>query len=203
MSRDRWQARYSQPDRVWSAEPNPWLVQIVSDIPVGAAADLGCGEGADALYLAALGWQVQAIDFAPAALARGSAQADAQRLSGRVTWVEQDLGKWVPEPRAFDLVSVQFFHTEPDLRRRVHAAAWAATRGFLLIVGHDRSNATEGHGGPPDPTVLYTADEVLADLNLGEDGHGDATVEICERRERHRPDTGHSMLDSVVLIQRT
>ncbi|MEU6239436.1 hypothetical protein ABZ885_41565, partial [Kitasatospora sp. NPDC047058] len=39
-----------------------------------------------------------------------------------------------------------------------------APGGTLLVVGHDATNLTEGVGGPQDPRVLFTPDDVLADL---------------------------------------
>jgi hypothetical protein len=52
-----------------------------------------------------------------------------------------------------------------------------APGGTLLLVGHDLANLTEGYGGPTDPDVLYTPDEVAAEL-VG------LTVEKAERVER-------------------
>jgi hypothetical protein len=37
--------------------------------------------------------------------------------------------------------------------------------GTLLLVAHDSTNLTEGVGGPQDPDVLVTAEEVLGDLD--------------------------------------
>ena len=46
--------------------------------------------------------------------------------------------------------------------RRAFAAL--APGGHLFVIGHDTTNLTEGTGGPPDPTVLCTAADVLDDL---------------------------------------
>jgi hypothetical protein len=39
-----------------------------------------------------------------------------------------------------------------------------ARGGTLLLVAHDSTNLTEGTGGPQDPSVLMTAEDVLTDL---------------------------------------
>ena len=44
------------------------------------------------------------------------------------------------------------------------AATAVAPGGRLLVVAHDSSNLEHGHGGPQEPDVLYTADDVLADI---------------------------------------
>jgi hypothetical protein len=67
----------------------------------------------------------------------------------------------------------------------------------LLVVGHDSTNLTEGVGGPRDPAVLFSPEDIVGDL----DG-----LEI-ERAERaHRPvatDDGEvDAIDAVVRAVR-
>ena len=42
------------------------------------------------------------------------------------------------------------------------AQSAVAPGGTLLLIGHDRRNLEEGHGGPPDPAVLYSADDIVS-----------------------------------------
>lgn len=44
------------------------------------------------------------------------------------------------------------------------AASALAPAGTLVVVGHDLTNLTDGVGGPPDPAVLYSPGDVVADL---------------------------------------
>lgn len=57
-----WEGFYREREQVWSGEPNPVLVRETDGLTPGRALDLGCGEGADALWLAGCGWQVTAVD---------------------------------------------------------------------------------------------------------------------------------------------
>ena len=196
MKRKPWQERYQQ-ERVWSADPNPWLVELVGGIEPGTSCDVGCGEGTDAVWLAERGWQVSALDFAPAALERGRQAAQHRGVADLIQWHEVDLAKWEPPTQKYDLVSVQFFHAEPAIRELVHRKAWQATRGTLLIAGHDISNATEGHRGPPAP-VLYSAENVLSCI---EDPA--AIVQLSERRARYAEDPERVMWDCVIQLQRS
>ena len=54
---EQWEARYASVDRLWSGEPNEWLPELAADWAPGAALDIGCGEGDDALWLAGRGWE--------------------------------------------------------------------------------------------------------------------------------------------------
>jgi SAM-dependent methyltransferase len=159
---DAWDRRYAGADLVWSAEPNRFVAEEVADLAPGRAVDLGAGEGRNALHLARLGWQVTAVDFSQVALDKGRAVAGDLP----VTWVCADATTWVaPEP--VDLVLEAYLHVPPAARRQTTAHAFGSLRvgGTFLVIGHDTSNLTEGTGGPQDPDVLMTADNVLGDLD--------------------------------------
>jgi SAM-dependent methyltransferase len=83
-----------------------------------------------------------------------------------VTWVEADVVEWQPEDASFDVVAVMYLHLPAGQRRRAlaHAAAALAPEGILLVVGHDTSNLLEGTGGPQDPEVLFSPEEIARDL---------------------------------------
>jgi cyclopropane fatty-acyl-phospholipid synthase-like methyltransferase len=102
-------------DRLWSATlrdhtdkvarrpPNAHLTADVAELAPGRALDAGCGHGAEALWLAAHGWRVTAVDFSASALAHGKAMAEAAGadIAQRVDWVEGDLAAWTPEPECY------------------------------------------------------------------------------------------------------
>ena len=134
----------------------------LADLPPGTAVDLAAGEGRNAIWLASLGWTAYAVDFSQVALDKGA------RLAGEldVTWVCADATTWSP-PDPVDLVVMAYFQVPADDRRRAVRGAHAMLRpgGTLLLVAHDSTNLTEGTGGPQDPAVLMTAEDVLADLD--------------------------------------
>jgi hypothetical protein len=85
-----------------------------------------------------------------------------------------------------------------DERRRVYARAAASVTpgGTLLIVGHDRTNLTAGVGGPHDPNVLFTPNEIGAELP-------GFTVVRAEALRRTSSD-GRGPIDAVVrAVKRT
>ena len=125
MDPTAWNARYSADELVWSAEPNRFLPPEVDGLPVGRALDLACGEGRNAIWLARQGWQVVAVDFAEAGIAKGRRLAAAAGVD--IDWVVADVTTYDPAGR-FDLVIVfylQLVAAELDETLRRAAAACA------------------------------------------------------------------------------
>ncbi|MEU8816855.1 class I SAM-dependent methyltransferase [Actinoplanes sp. NPDC048796] len=184
-----WDARYAESDRVWSGNPNVVLVREVSDLPPGRALDLGCGEGADAIWLARRGWQVTAVDVSGVALER--ARSHAGDLS--IDWQRRDLVQDFP-PGEYDLVSCQFLYHWGEFDRAAvlrRATAAVAPGGILLIEGHmdDPSNRHTG-------LVLETPAEIVALLRLGEGW------ETLRAEEHPREHNGLIRTDSTVKLRR-
>lgn len=165
MDADAWDQRYAAHDLVWSREPNQFVAAELADLPPGTAVDLAAGEGRNAIWLASRGWTAYAVDFSQVALDKGAELAGAVALPGEVTWVCADATTWQP-PGPVDLVVMAYFQVPAEDRRRAVRSAVAMLRpgGTLLLVAHDSTNLAEGTGGPQDPAVLMSAEDVLADL---------------------------------------
>lgn len=165
MDREEWDERYRGDELLWRAEPNQFLVSEVEPMQPGRALDLACGEGRNAVWLAARGWQATGVDFSAVAL--GKARRLAADRGVEVEWVEADVLEWQPPSRAFDLVLLFYLQVGPEARARALRSAAEATAvgGTLLLVAHDRSNLENGYGGPQDQAVLYSSEDVVADLD--------------------------------------
>jgi SAM-dependent methyltransferase len=164
VNREDWNERYGIEELVWRAEPNQFLVQELDSLEPGRALDVACGEGRNAVWLAAKGWTVTGVDFSAAGLAKARRMATDRGLE--VEWVEADVIEWQPAAASFDLVVVMYLHLPGADRRRVlaHVTDALAPGATLLVVGHDSSNLAEGTGGPQDPAVLYGPEEIVGDL---------------------------------------
>src|SRR5690625_2504728 len=79
-----WEQFYGEKDRTWSGRVNPRLVEEAGELTPGRALDLGCGEGADAVWLAERGWQVVAVDISATALQRARDLADDRNVGSRI-----------------------------------------------------------------------------------------------------------------------
>jgi SAM-dependent methyltransferase len=198
-----WDERYRSAGRVWSGNPNPQLVAEVAGLPPGRALDVGCGEGADAIWLARAGWTVVAADISGVALERAAQHArdTDPAAAAHIEWLRADLLAQPPGPGSFDLVSAQFMQLPPVQRTPLFTALAAAVRpgGMLLIVGHHPSDLGTGVPRPPMPEVFYAPEEVAALLD------GAWRMQACEARPRRAatPDgTEVTIHDTVVAALR-
>ncbi|MDN5635429.1 MAG: class I SAM-dependent methyltransferase, partial [Brevibacterium sp.] len=73
-----WEERYAGDDAVWSGNPNEALVATVGSLTPGRVLDVGCGEGADVIWLAENGWDVVGIDLSQTAIDRATEAAAAK-----------------------------------------------------------------------------------------------------------------------------
>ncbi|WP_026532999.1 SAM-dependent methyltransferase [Arthrobacter sp. H41] len=196
-----WDRRYAGQHRVWSGNPNPHLVAETQEHTPGRALDVGCGEGADAIWLAGRGWRVTGVDISPVALARARGQADAAQVGDRIEWFAEDLLSWEPEPLGYDLVSVQFMQLPPADRTPLfqRLAASVAPGGTFLIVGHHPSDMHTTVQRPRTAALFYSPDEVAGLLDAG------WTVTACEARPRPAADPEGNLVtihDSVLVALR-
>ena len=201
-AKGHWEQHYGERDRVWSGRVNVRLAEVVSTLEVGYALDLGCGEGADACWLAEGGWTVVAVDISDTALQRAAAAADARGLGDRIEFAQHDLSDSFPDG-TFDLISAQFLHSMiPFDRPRVlrHAAGAVRAGGLLLIVDHA--------GPPPWASKLDhqhdfpSAEEVVGSLDLDDGDWERVRVEAIERQATGPDGETAVWVDNVIVLRR-
>jgi SAM-dependent methyltransferase len=193
-----WDARYSERDgAMWSGRPNGRLQAEVADLTPGRALDVGCGEGADAIWLARSGWTVTAIDISDVAVSRAREAAELAYVA--VEWVRGDALQTPFPADSFDLVSMQY----PALSKAAGEAAVRALLdtvrpgGWLLAVYHDLNDEHREHmkSRGVDPADYIGADD------LGQLLGDDFTVELrVEPRIDPPPDSPH--ISDIVLRAR-
>jgi SAM-dependent methyltransferase len=194
-----WDARYSERDgTMWSGRPNGRLVAEVADLNPGRALDVGCGEGADAIWLAQRTWTVTGIDISDVAI--GRAREAAARAGVAVEWVCGDALRAPFSAGSFDLVSMQY----PALAKAAGEPAVRALLdtvcpgGLLLAVYHDLDEDHREHmkSRGVDPADYVGADD-FAPL-LGDD----FTVELHASAPRINPPPDSPHIADVVLRAR-
>ena len=194
-----WDGRYRERDgAMWSGRPNGRLVAEVAGLTPGRALDVGCGEGADAVWLAGRGWTVTAIDVSDVAI--GRARQAAELVGAVVDWVRGDALRTPLPARSFDLLSLQY----PALPRAAGEPAVRALLdtvrpgGMLLAVYHDLDDQHRQHmkANGVDPAD-YLGDDDLVRL-LG----NDFTIERHAAEPRIDPPPGVPHVADIVLRAR-
>mgnify|MGYP001811650073 FL=1 len=170
-----WDARYAEPDLVWSREPTWFLPPLVERMEPGRALDLACGEGRNAIWLAKQGWEVTGADFSSVAIEKASALSEGLDIK----WVIGDATTFTSDGE-FDLVKLFYLHLPEKQLDAAFERAIAAVKpgGTLFGVGHALRNLTDGYGGPPVPEILWTHVAMTAAVE---------GLEIVELGERDRP----------------
>ena len=227
--REAWNERYSERVRVWSGQPNVQLTRQIAELTPGRALDLGCGEGADAVWLARQGWKVTAVDVSDVALARAAEHAADAGLSEAIEFRHGNLLDQFP-PGEFDLVSAQFLYPQDDTARAglLRRAVQAVASGGVAVIeshsglpeweradeqqqpeqdgghaghGHGNGHGHGGHGGHAGMKFAKPA-EILASLQLPD---GEWDVLVCEEHERVQNDPDGkptTRIDSTLKLRR-
>lgn len=173
-----WDRRYTELDQVWSGQPNGALVAEVGSLPPGRALDVGCGEGADAVWLVRQGWEVTALDVSEVALQRAERAAAGTGVA--VRWLHAGLLEAGLPPASFDLVSAQYpaLLTTPDQAAERALLSLVAPGGLLLVVHHAQADAAHARSQGFDPDDYVAPGDVAALLDAS------WTLEAHETRPR-------------------
>ena len=203
FDRNSWERRWAQvlrdsPEMLANRPPNPLLLAEIGDLQPGVALDAGCGHGSEAIWLAASGWRVTAVDFSATALDYGRSTADAlgADVAERIDWVEGDLGSWTPPPGRFDLVSCLYVHVAGSMVEMVQRlGTGVAPGGTLLLVGHRPTDPATGVPTPAAGQVQVSVDEAVQAL-----GPDEWQVVVAEERPRAAVGSG---VDAIVRAVRS
>ncbi|REK84722.1 NAD(P)/FAD-dependent oxidoreductase [Streptomyces inhibens] len=197
-----WERHYSSHERVGKGTPNPVLADVARALSPGDALDLGCGEGGDAVWLAAHGWRVTAVDVSATALSRTVVHGTEAGVAERLTTERHDLARTFPAG-TFDLVSAQYLHTPLDfprsgvLRKAAHALA---PGGLLLIVDH---GSVRPWAWNPDPhTHFPTPEDIYDGLALDPDRWHAERLDRPRRQATGPDGRTATVTDHVIAVRR-
>jgi 2-polyprenyl-3-methyl-5-hydroxy-6-metoxy-1,4-benzoquinol methylase len=196
-----WDERYAAHDRVWSGLPNQRLVEHAGGLAPGLALDVGCGEGADVVWLAERGWRVTGADVSVVALDKARQHAGEAGVADRTDWVHADLVAGDPLPGGADLVTAMYVHVPDAHFDRVYSAIAGCVRpgGTLIVAGHHPDERRTDLRNQRLSHLLFAPERVTSVLTDGWE------VDVAEARTRDfRNHDGEPRVatDTVVVARR-
>ncbi|MGR6900995.1 Class I SAM-dependent methyltransferase [Glutamicibacter creatinolyticus] len=207
VGKDFWESHYGRSERIWSGNVNSTLAAALKDLAPGSALDLGCGEGGDALWLAARGWQVTGVDISETAVARAREAAAEHGMSESTEFIAVDLAEW-DDQREFDLVTLSFFQAPFDFQRaeiQRRATERVAVGGRIVVLSHGSHPSWAGPGakgqGHAHHPAMPTVDDELRALGMPTAGWEVLRAELVQR-EVTGPEGQHATIDDVLVVAR-
>ena len=182
----RWDSRYGGTDYYYGTEPNDFLrEQSAAIVAGGRVLCLGEGEGRNAVFLAAQGHHVTALDQSAAGLAKAALLARERHVA--IDTVRADLDDYVIAPAAWDAIVSIWCHVRAPLRRRLHRAVAGGLRpgGVFVLEAYTPAQLRLGTGGPTQPELLATLAELREELAGLEFVHGVERERIVSEGKKH------------------
>lgn len=193
MKPEFWNSRYADQAYAYGKEANDFLkTQLFSDGEKVLC--LAEGEGRNAVWIAAQGADVTALDYSEAGLQK--AEILAAEKGVRIRTVQADLSTYQIEPEAWDSIVCIFGHFEPELRERVLRSVRTGlkTGGRLIMEVYAKEQLAHQTGGPSDINMLYSADALELALE------GFASLHIEQTVRYIREGRFHEGMSSVIQV---
>jgi SAM-dependent methyltransferase len=192
---EHWDQRYATEDYKYGTVPNDFLRESAGAIPAGGhVLSVGEGEGRNATFLAALGFDVVALDASAIGLAKAAKLA--QQRGVRIATVHADIADYALGRDAWDGIVSIWCHLPPALRAQVHRDLPLALRagGVLVLEAYTPAQLELKTGGPQSLELLPTLAQLRVEL-AGLD------FELAVEREREvREGTAHRGRSAVVQV---
>lgn len=177
MPRD-WDQHYADAANL-DFTPAPLLVQAAELLPPGRALDLASGPGRNALFLAQLGWQVEAVDSSEVAIR--SLRDRARGLAVQARLADLERGEFAIAPDAYDLIC-DFYYLQrdlfPQIRAGVRPGGTLVAAIHLFEPGHTAVFAL----GPGELRAEFEGWKILFYSEAREHGRSRASAQIIARK---------------------
>ena len=184
------------------------LAEQIEHLTPGRALEIGCGTGANAVWLAEQGWQVTAVDYSEVAIEKGKQLAALKEVT--VDFVLASADTYQPQGQ-YDLIMSFYIQLFPQQRAGMLAmmSQALAPGGTLLFVSHDKSGPPAGWS-EVDLLGLTTPEEIVAELPeleieqafvLVDEGNGGEVSHMRQdgaEHETHEAEVSHATSSTII-----
>lgn len=188
-----WNDVYADDDYYYGTEPNDFLAEHVGKLK-GRILSLAEGEGRNAVFMAERGLDVLAVDGSEVGLRKTQELAGCRNV--QVDILLTDLNDFVPPANSVGGVLSVFAHLPSASRRTLHQRCEQALKpgGIFMLEGYSQAQLSRTTGGPKNPDMLFSLEELLKDFSDSEMLLGqEIDREVLEGR-------GHTGVASVVQL---
>ncbi len=166
---DLWNDRYSKEEFAYGEEPNNYLKEQLEKLPVGKILFPAEGEGRNAVFAARLGWTVSAFDISPEGKNKALRLADRNQVTidyqvGELQTLNYSAGQ-------FDAIALIYAHFPADIKSPYHQtlSKYLRSGGSIIFEAFSKNHLdyisrNKKVGGPKDPAMLFSIDELKSDF---------------------------------------
>jgi SAM-dependent methyltransferase len=151
---ERWDRVYASESHLFTSAPNALLMEVAGAMPTGRALDIGMGQGRNAVWLAAQGWDVTGLDVS----GEGVRQAAESRERMRV--VHASAEDFEIGEEQWDLIAGIYVHGVM-LRESARVIAGLRRGGRVVIEGFHRDVMKLGIEGLTGGQLGYKTNALL------------------------------------------
>jgi SAM-dependent methyltransferase len=162
--KDFWNERYADAAYAYGMSPNLFFAQQLDKLNPGRII-LPCeGEGRNAVYAAAKGWDAEAFDISE------EGRSKALELSGRkgvrITYHLEDVQQATYPEETFDAAALIYTHLPISIRQAFHhkVISWLRPGGTLILEAFNPAQIHNTSGGPKDVFSLYSEELLRGDF---------------------------------------
>jgi SAM-dependent methyltransferase len=159
-----WDERYRTETYAYGTSPNEFLASVADRIPRGPVLCLAEGEGRNAVFLAARGHAVTAVDWSSVGLAKAERLAAERKV--HLSTVCADLAEMEIMPESWSGIVAIFAHLPRIVRAPLHqrVRAGLCPGGVFIAESYTPKQVEYGTGGPKDPGLLPTLNDLRQEL---------------------------------------
>jgi 2-polyprenyl-3-methyl-5-hydroxy-6-metoxy-1,4-benzoquinol methylase len=166
---DRWNERYREDGFAYGEDPNNFLKERLTNLPIGTILFPAEGEGRNAVYAAKMGWDVTAFDISIEGRNKASKLAEKNNVI-----IDYRVGKLEAlhfDSEQFDVIALIYAHFPATIKSRYHKILDKLLKinGTIIFEAFSKKHidyliADEKVGGPKDIDSLFSIEEIKSDF---------------------------------------
>lgn len=159
-----WNQKYKTEEYIYGKEPNEFLKINLEGLAAGKILFAGEGEGRNSVYAASRGWEVDAVDSSTAGKEKALKLASEKNVF--VNYQLADLRNFEFGENIYDAIVLIYLHFSEEDRIDVHKKLISALKpgGIIILEAFEKSQLKNSTGGPQNPDLLYSLENIVADF---------------------------------------